>query len=97
MDPITPEMLALDEAIAACNGVGALATAISTDELPVGQSKVSMWRTRGRIPSEYVPAIYRETLRRGKPVLPERLAPQVDWAVLREQSTTPTEAEPKAA
>lgn len=86
MDPVTPEMQALDEAIDACGGVGALATAISTEDLPVGQSKVSMWRARGKVPPEYVPAIYRETLRRGKPVACERLAPKVDWAVLREQS-----------
>jgi DNA-binding transcriptional regulator YdaS (Cro superfamily) len=87
MSADTPEMLALAEAIAACGGVGAFASAISTDELPVGQSKVSMWRTRGKVPPEYVPAIYRETLRRSAPVEPERLAPQVDWAVLREQAS----------
>jgi DNA-binding transcriptional regulator YdaS (Cro superfamily) len=79
-------MVALSEAIDICGGVGAFASAINTDELPVGQSKVSMWRSRGKVPPEYVPAIYRETLRRGRAIAPARLAPQVDWAVLREQA-----------
>lgn len=82
----TPEMEALDEAISVCGGVGAFAAAISTMELPVGQSKVSMWRNRGKVPPEYAPAIYRETMSRGKPVACERIAPKVDWAVFRDQA-----------
>jgi DNA-binding transcriptional regulator YdaS (Cro superfamily) len=80
-------MQALDEAIKVCGGtVAAFASAISTEELPVSQSKVSMWRSRGSVPAEYVPAIYRETKRRGAAVEPERLKPRVDWDVLREQA-----------
>lgn len=77
-------MAALDEAIALFENMGAFAAAISTEELPVGQSKVSMWKTRNSVPADYVPAIYRETLRLGKPIDCDRLAPQVDWSSVRE-------------
>lgn len=85
-------MRALDEAIQACGGtVAAFASAISTPELPVSQSKVSMWRTRRSVPAEYVPAIFRETNRRGTPVACERFQPRVDWDVLRLQSAPAAE------
>lgn len=84
-NPESEQMAALDEAIQACGGVGAFASAISTEGLPVSQSKVSMWKSRGSVPPEYAPAIYRETLKRGVPVACERIAPRVDWDVLREQ------------
>ena len=77
------QMDALSEAIETCNGVVAFASAISTEELPVGQSKVSMWKVRRRVPPEYAPAIFRATLARGKPVACERICPQVDWEALR--------------
>jgi DNA-binding transcriptional regulator YdaS (Cro superfamily) len=86
-DAVTEAMAALDEAIQVCgNTLEAFASAISTPELPVSQSKVSMWRSRKSVPAEYVPAIFRETKKRGKPIAPERFRPNIDWAVLREQA-----------
>ncbi|MCK9988886.1 MAG: hypothetical protein AzoDbin1_05358 [Azoarcus sp.] len=52
-----------------CGGtVAALAAAISTPALPVRANTISMWRLRRNVPSEYCPAIERETRRRGRPV-----------------------------
>lgn len=80
-------MAALDEAIGVCgNTVAAFAAAISTDQLPVQPNKVSMWKARRSVPAEYVPAIFRETKRRGRPVACDRFQPGVDWDSLREQS-----------
>lgn len=80
-------MQALDEAIGVCgNTVAAFASAISTDQLPVQPNKVSMWKARRSVPAEYVPAIYRETHRRGQPVACERFQPDVDWESLRLQA-----------
>jgi DNA-binding transcriptional regulator YdaS (Cro superfamily) len=76
---------ALNEAIEVIGGVSALASAITSNDLPVKPTTVSMWRARGRMPPEYAPPIERETRRRGRPVTCERLAPAVAWAVLREQ------------
>jgi DNA-binding transcriptional regulator YdaS (Cro superfamily) len=85
-DAQSEAMRALDEAIQVCGKtVAAFALAISTAELPVSQGKVSMWRSRKSVPAEYVPAIYRETKRRGTPVACERFQPCVDWAVLRDR------------
>lgn len=78
---------ALERAIAICGGPAAFALAITSEALPVGQSKVSMWKNRGRgAPAEFAPAIFRETSRRGRPVTCEELAPRVDWSVLRMQA-----------
>lgn len=71
-------MTPLDRAIDAMDGVTALASAIG-----VGQSTVSMWRTRGRVPAEHCPAIERATTKAGFPVPCEELRPDVDWSVLR--------------
>lgn len=81
-------MAALDEAIAICGdgSVSAFASAISTPELPVKPNKVFMWRSRRSVPAEYLPAIFRETNRRGHPVPPDRFNPRADWAALREQA-----------
>jgi DNA-binding transcriptional regulator YdaS (Cro superfamily) len=82
-------MAALDEAIDVCGKtLAAFAAAISTPELPVGQSKVSMWRNRKSVPAEYVPAIYRETAKRGRPVACERLQPRIDWQALYAQAAS---------
>jgi DNA-binding transcriptional regulator YdaS (Cro superfamily) len=77
VDTISPEMKALDEAIAVATGVGQLAGRIG---LPYG-STVSNWKQRGRVPAEYCPAIERET-----GVRCERLRPDVAWDVLRMQA-----------
>lgn len=73
----TPDnpMTALDEAIAKADGVKNLA-----ERIGVGQSTVSMWKARGRVPAENCPAIERET-----GVRCERLCPGVPWDVLRQQ------------
>lgn len=76
--PDTP-MRALEEAIGKCASVSAFAQRIG-----VGQSTVSMWKSRGRVAAEYVPAIYRET-----GVDPKRLRPDIPWEVLREQADAP--------
>lgn len=68
-------MKALDEAIAAAGGVGALAARIG-----VAASAPSMWRIRGSVPAEHCPAIERET-----GVRCERLNHRVAWDVLRAQ------------
>lgn len=92
LDPASTAMAALEEAIQVCGGtVAAFASAINTESLPVSQSKVSMWKTRKSVPAEYVPAIFRETQRRGRAVSCERLKPHVDWDVLRMQAA-PEEA-----
>lgn len=71
-------MVALDEAITAAGGVGALAARIQ-----VAASAPSMWKQRGRVPAEHCPAIERETQ-----VRCERLRPDVAWDVLRAQTPT---------
>lgn len=82
-DPQETAMQALDEAIGVCGAtVAAFASAISTEQLPVQPNKVSMWKARRSVPAEYVPAIYRETKRRGQPVACERFQPNVDWESL---------------
>ncbi len=82
-DPMT----ALDEAIEICGGtVAAFASAIDTPDLPVQPNKVSMWKSRKSVPAEYVPAIFRETKRRGRAIPCERFNPRVDWDVLRDQA-----------
>jgi DNA-binding transcriptional regulator YdaS (Cro superfamily) len=77
------EMAALDEAIEVLGGVTALAAAITCPQRPVSQSAVSNWKTRGRVPSDYCPAIERETRLKGRAVLCERLSRHVDWGELR--------------
>lgn len=72
---------ALDRAIDACDGVGGLASAIN-----VGQSAVSMWRKRGRVPSDHCPDIEAATRARGKCVFCEELRPDVAWHVVRGNS-----------
>lgn len=74
-------MGALALAIEICGGPSALASAIQ-----VSSTTPLMWRARGRVPAEYCPSIERETARRGRRVRSERLRPDVDWAVLREQA-----------
>lgn len=74
-EPIPDNMRALDEAITAAGGVGALAARIG---VPI--SSPSMWRKRKSVPAEYCPAIERET-----GVKCERLRPGVAWDVLRAQ------------
>lgn len=74
-ETIPDDMQALDDAIAAAGGVGALAARIG-----VAASLPSMWRKRGSVPAEHCPAIERET-----GVKCERLNPKVAWRVLREQ------------
>lgn len=83
-------MKALDEAIKICGDtVAAFASAISTADLPVQPNKVSMWRSRRSVPAEYLPAIFRETNRRGSPVPPERFNSRIDWEALRQQAGEP--------
>ena len=72
----SPEMVALDAAIEACNGAAKFAARIG-----VALSSPSMWKTRRRVPAEHCPAIERET---GIPC--ERLRPDVPWDVLRMQA-----------
>lgn len=74
--PLPDDMKALDEAIEAAHGVGALAALIG-----VAPSAPSMWRIRGSVPAEHCPAIERET-----GVRCERLNPRVAWDVLRMQA-----------
>lgn len=96
-DAADAPMRALDEAIEICGGtVVAFAAAISTAELPVSQNKVCMWRARRSVPSNYCPAIERETAKRGRPVLCERFQPRVDWCVLREPAPSKPRARPKS-
>ncbi|MDP4300365.1 YdaS family helix-turn-helix protein [Leptothrix discophora] len=80
---------ALHRAIAACDGAGALASAIG-----VSVQRLSNWRTRG-IPTDVCPLIERATRERGKPVLCEELRPDVLWSVLRQAGpmSVPTAAD----
>lgn len=78
-DPQDSPMKALDEAIGKCASTSSFA-----DRIGAGQSTVSMWKARGRIPSEYCPAIERET-----GVRCERLRPDIPWDVLRLKASTP--------
>jgi DNA-binding transcriptional regulator YdaS (Cro superfamily) len=73
----TPEtgIPALDRAVQAAGGFGALAGRIG-----VAASAPSMWRQRGRVPAEHCPAIERET-----GIRCEALRPDVPWEVLRLQ------------
>lgn len=83
----TPEMVALDRSITLVGGVTALAEAIG-----MGQSTVSNWRARGRVPSDYAPAIERAVDAAlaagaaGERVTCEQLCPWVEWSYLRQQS-----------
>jgi len=74
----TPEMRALDAAVAASGGVALLAA-----QIPVAASAPSMWKARGRVPAEHCPAIERAT---GGKVRCEDLRPDVPWSVLRSQA-----------
>lgn len=80
--PVNEPMAALDEAITAAGGVGRLA-----DRVGASTSAPSMWKSRGRVPAEYCPAIERET-----GVRCERLRPDVAWDVLRLQAGELAEA-----
>lgn len=74
-------MQALDDAIDLFDSTADFARAIG-----VPSNLPSMWRARGRVPSDHCPAIERETAIRGKPVRCESLRPDVDWAVLRKKA-----------
>ncbi len=81
IDPVKAGILdALREAVEAAGSEVALASGID-----VPKSLPAMWKKRASVPAHYCPAIERFTRSLGKPVLCERLAPKVDWAVLREQ------------
>lgn len=90
-------MAALDAAIAAMGTDGkpgtmaALAKAIGSG---VGQSHVSMWKTRKSVPAKYAPAIERAT---GRRVLCEDLCPDVDWSVVRSPLVSATGAQQDGA
>lgn len=77
-DNLPGAIAALNRAIDACGGVGDFAQAIN-----VKQSTVSMWRARGRIPSDHCPAIEAAARVRGAQVTCEELRPDVAWHVLR--------------
>lgn len=79
-DQIDDPMKALDEAVAAAKGFGALAALVKASA-----SAPSMWKKRKRVPAEYCPSIERET---GVPC--ERLRPDVAWNVLRLQASPET-------
>ncbi|WP_234197111.1 transcriptional regulator [Pseudacidovorax sp. NFM-22] len=72
-------LAALDDAIKAAGGVGALA-----ERIGAAASAPSMWRKRGRVPAEHCPAIERET-----GVRCEALRPDVAWHVLRGCAAAP--------
>lgn len=74
-ETISDDMQALEDAITAAGGVGALAARIG-----VAPSSPSMWRKRRNVPAEHCPAIERET-----GVACERLNPRVAWDVLRKE------------
>jgi DNA-binding transcriptional regulator YdaS (Cro superfamily) len=74
------DMRALEEAVKAAGGYGALA-----EKIGVAASAPSMWRKRGSVPAEHCPAIERET-----GVACERLNAKADWAVLRATDAAPT-------
>lgn len=76
-EPQSEQMKALNEAIATCDN----SVTLFAERIGVGQSTVSMWRTRGRIAADNCPAIERET---GVPC--ERLRPDIPWEVLRLQA-----------
>lgn len=52
----TPDLSPIDRAIKACGGVAALA-----EKVGVAASAPSMWKSRGRIPSDHCAAIERAT------------------------------------
>lgn len=78
-------MDALETAIKFCGSQASLAEKINSisREMRVRQSHISMWKTRGRVPADYCPAIERATA--GK-VRCEWLRPDIDWDVLRGKS-----------
>lgn len=69
-------MSPLDEAVKRAGGMPELAARIG-----VVPTAISNWRMRGNIPAKHCPAIERET-----GVRCEDLQPNVDWAVLRNQT-----------
>ncbi|MDH2239096.1 helix-turn-helix domain-containing protein [Pigmentiphaga sp. GD03639] len=80
-------MDALSQAIAAVGGTSRLAELVG-----VSSSAPSMWKSRGRVPADYCPAIERAT---AGTVRCEDLRPDVDWAYLRQSAAaapTPTPA-----
>lgn len=95
MDERTSIAAALREAVEVIGGgqVG-LASAIGLQS-PRPGAVVWAWIDKGCVPPEHCPAIERETRRRGRPVICERLCPSVDWGVLRLQVEEPQD-EPAA-
>jgi DNA-binding transcriptional regulator YdaS (Cro superfamily) len=85
-DPTSPAA-ALEAAIALADGPVALAR-----KLDVPLSLPSMWRSRGRVPADYCPAIERVT--EGK-VRCEDLRPDVEWSVLRVPGVATRLSEPE--
>jgi DNA-binding transcriptional regulator YdaS (Cro superfamily) len=81
IDPAKAGILeALKDAIRAAGSEAALASGIN-----VSSSLPGMWKQRRSVPARYCPAIERFTTSLGKPVPCERLAPNVEWDVLRMQ------------
>lgn len=71
-------MEALEEAISVAGNAAALAAGVGCSKSAPG-----MWKQRGCIPAEWCPSIERYTREKGRPVLCERLNPDVEWYVLR--------------
>jgi len=78
---------ALAEAVEASGSEVALAAGIG-----VASSLPAMWKQRKSVPARYCPRIERFTRSLGKPVVCERLAPDVEWDVLRMQTAPADEA-----
>ena len=56
--------------------------------LKVSRAAVSQWKDEGRrVPAEHCLVIERETRARGAPVTCEELRPDMDWSVIRLQTT----------
>ncbi len=72
----------IDKASDVVGSQAALASLLNVTRAAVGQ-----WKDEGRrVPAEHCLVIERETRLRGTPVTCEELRPDMDWAVLRDQS-----------
>jgi DNA-binding transcriptional regulator YdaS (Cro superfamily) len=81
INPVKAGILeALAEAVKVAGSEVALASGIN-----VSSSMPAMWKQRKSVPARYCPDIERFTASKGKPVICERLAPDVAWDVLRMQ------------
>ncbi len=83
-DPKSPQQLALARAIAILGGPVAAARVLGVKD--ERYQTVQSWLAN-RVPSDYCPAIERETRAAGETVLCEELRPDIPWAVLREQAS----------